>query len=379
MSMLDFDGSVKYVWNPYSLEQLKASLGDFDAYLDCVASKNDASCVEPKDAYGIFDKQQISLLSVYQRCLSNYQEETWDQGSFVMFNQTLQKQLRLDSVMPSTIEDSFNVSACLLQQKASGNDNGGCLVDQYLKGSQSIDYFEYSNITTAPVTSDLIDACLTFSGPAALDDERISQPFKACLENSVNRSGCDIPHMLWSGRSTNKVPVATQHTLNISDPNKRRQWAQGEMDAAKGSVLAVLDKIEREWTGSGIDITIFSSEGDLFHQFADCVMLGPLGSMTLTPGPSGLEKVVWARNSDGTREFQIPCTGGKLANRNGSRDDMPPFTCGTYPRRAVMKYFLRNKYGGTKNNPGARDAVVKVVRAMINATREAWSSDGNFM
>ena len=379
MSMLDFDGSVKYVWNPFSLAQLKDRLGDFDAYLDCVASKNDASCVEPTDA--IFEKQQISLLSVYQRCLSNYQEETWDQGSFVMFNQTFQKQLRLDAVMPAMIVDTFNVSSCLLQQKALGYDNTGCLVDWFLKGSQAIDYFEYSNITASAISSDIIDACLTFSGPAALPDATIAQPFIACLENSANRSGCDIPHMLWSGRSTNKVPVATQHTLNISDEEKRKQWAQGEMDAAKASVLAVLDKIEREWTGSNIDITVFSSEGDLFHQYADCVMLGPLGSMTLTPGPSGVEKAIWSRNSAGesTREFEIPCTGGMLANRNGSRDDMPPFTCGTYARRAVMKYFLRNKYGGTKSNPGARQAVVQVVKAMINATLAAWSSDKNFM
>ena len=377
MSMLDFDGSVKYVWNPFSLSQLKSRLGDFDAYLECVASKNDGSCVEPSDP--IFEKQQVPLLSVYQRCLSNYQEEVWDQGSFMMFNQTLQRQLRLDAVMPSNIDDTFNVSRCLLQQKALGNDNVGCLVDYFLKGSQAIDFFEYSNITVDHVSSDMIDACLTFSGPAALADQTIAAPFKACLENSANRSGCDIPHMLWSGRSTNKVPVATQHTLNISDQEKRKQWAMGEMAAAKASVLKVLDKIEKDWTGDGLDITIFSSEGDLFHQFADCVMLGPLGSMVLTPGPTGVEKVVWARNSDGTREFQIPCTGGKLANRNGSRDDMPPFTCGTYARRAVMKYFLRKKYGGTKSNPAAKDAVVKVVREMVNATREAWSSDQNFM
>ena len=260
LSMLNFDGTVKYVWNPFSLAQLKDRLGDFDAYLECVASKNDASCVSPTDP--IFQKQQIPMLSVYQRCLSNYQEQTWDQGSFVMFNKTLQRKLRLDVLMPD-IEDTFAVSNCLLQQKALGYDNGGCLTDYFLKGTQIVDYFGYSNITDVPnPESAIIDACLTFSGPAASEDPRISSPFLACLENNANRTGCDIPHMLWSGRSSNKVPVATQHTLNISDPSKRKQLAQDEMASVQQQVLAVLDQIEKEWTGDGIKITLFSSEGE---------------------------------------------------------------------------------------------------------------------
>ena len=67
MSMLDFDGSTKYVWNPYSLFQLKEMLGDFDTYLECVASKNDASCAAITPKNDIFEQQQMSLLSVYQR------------------------------------------------------------------------------------------------------------------------------------------------------------------------------------------------------------------------------------------------------------------------------------------------------------------------
>ncbi len=76
MSMLDFDGSVKYVWNPFSLAQIKEMLGDFDVYLECVDSKNDASCAQMAPKNDVFENQQISLLSVYQRCLSNYKEMT---------------------------------------------------------------------------------------------------------------------------------------------------------------------------------------------------------------------------------------------------------------------------------------------------------------
>lgn len=261
MTMLDFDGSVRYIWNPFSMSQLKERLGDFNGYLDCVASKNDGSCTAPTDP--IFQKQQISLLSVYQRCLSNYQAMVWDQGAFVMFNKTLQKKLRLDGVMPTDIPDAFNVSTCLLTQKSSGYDNTGCLTDYFLRGTRSIDYFGYSNITdTTNPTSDRIDACLTFSGPASSPDPAVSGIFMACLENDVGSTGCDIPSMLWSGRSTNRIPVASQHALNISDPAKKKQLAQGEINSAQANVLAVLDKLEKEWTGDGLKITIFSSEGN---------------------------------------------------------------------------------------------------------------------
>jgi hypothetical protein len=378
MSLLNFDGSVKYVWNPFSLQQLKTKLGEFDTYLECVASKNSGECSPPTDE--IFRKQQIPMLSVYQRCLSNYQEMTWDQGTHVLFNRTLQRTIKLDKLIPE-VQDTFNVSAKLLEAKSKGYDNTAVL-DMFLGGQQSTDYFKYSNITNNNPGSAQIDACLTFSGPSRHTNPKISQPFTACLESYSNRSGCDIPHMLWSGRSTNKVPVATQHTLTITDPAVRLKMANGEMEATQTRVLQILDELEKKWNGDKLKITIFSADGDLLHQYADCVMQGPMGSMTLTPGPDGVEKVIWSRSSDGnpSRLFELPCSGERLTNRDGiTRDDSPPFTCGTRARRAVVKHFLRVTYGGEKENEGAKNSVINEVRALINRTREAWNFKSNFM
>jgi hypothetical protein len=258
MSMLDFDGSIKYVWNPFSLAQLKEMLGDFDVYLECVASKNDASCAQMTPRNDVFEKQQISLLSVYQRCLSNYQEMTWDQGTHVLFNKTLQEDLRLE--MPLEIRDTFGVSKCLLEERARGHDNVGCMTDYFLMGQQAMDYYEYGNLTVEHPSSKLIDACLTFSGPAGIPDPSISGPFQACLQRSTNRTGCDIPHMLWSGRSTNKVPVATQHAMKITDDVERQKWAQGMMAAEKDKVLKAIATL-KAWNGSNLRISVFSAEG----------------------------------------------------------------------------------------------------------------------
>jgi hypothetical protein len=103
--------------------------------------------------------------------------------------------------------------------------------------------------------------------------------------------------------------------------------------------------------------------------------------MTLTPGPDGLEKVVWSRSSKGVsdRTFEMPCSGEALANRNGERDDQTPFTCGTYARRSVIKHFLREVYGGSKYNEGARSAVVRQIQELVNSTLQAWSFDQNFL
>ena len=266
MSMLDFDGSVKYVWNPFSLLQLKTMLsssnehggGDFDQYLNCVATVNDATCIAPSNE--IFNRQQISLLSVYQRCLSNYQEMTWDQGTYVLFNKTLRDSLNLG--IPDDITDQFNVAKCLLEQRANGYDNVGCMEDYFQQGQSSIDYFEYGKINVDNPSSDVIDACLTFSGPAGIPNSSISAPFQACLETYTNRTGCDIPHMLWSGRSTNKVPVATQHAMLIADVTQRKAWAQNMMDTEKANVINAINKLQK-WDGNNLRISIFSAEGNI--------------------------------------------------------------------------------------------------------------------
>jgi hypothetical protein len=212
----------------------------------------------------IFERQQISLLSVYQRCLSNYQEMTWDQGTYVLFNKTLQALLFLE--MPAEIRDTFGVAKCLLENRAKGYDNVGCMTDYFLKGQQAMDYYEYGNITTDSPESKIIDACLTFSGPAALDDPNKAAPFQACLESRANRTGCDIPHMLWSGRSTNKVPVATQHAMKITDDTERKIWAENMMAAEKNSVLKAIAALEN-WNGTNLRISVFSAEGDYFFYF----------------------------------------------------------------------------------------------------------------
>ena len=265
LSLLDYDGTVKYVWNPYSLGELKAKLGDLDVYLECVASKNDGSCTAPSDR--VFEAQQIPLLSVYQSCLSSYDLKVWNLGAYLLFNRTLQAKYKLNNVpevLDPTFGKGFDVGKCLNEANANEYSNDACF-DMFLGGADRQDIFVYTNITAANPTSAQQDACLTFSGPAAHPDPRISVPFIACLESFANRSGCSIPAVVWSGRSKNKLPIATPHTLLMKTEDRLR-YAIGEVEATRATVLAMVDKIEREFTGDGIVITLFSAEGDSLHQ-----------------------------------------------------------------------------------------------------------------
>jgi hypothetical protein len=289
LALIGSDGRSLFVFNPYSFAELTSKLGNFDTYIQCMATKADSSCVAPSDP--VFDQQQVPLLSVWQRCLTNHAEMVWDQGAHALFNKTFRDQQKMISI--PEIRDRFGVSGCLLQAKASGFDNDVCLVDYFLKGASRSDVFEYSNITESSPVSSKIHACLTFSGPSANSNPSIAAPFRACLEGYANSSGCEIAPFMWSGeliliyfqfsmllliccmtgRSQNRVPVASMHLLKISDDEKRKQFAQGEIAVLKDRVLKVLDEIERDYTGNEISVSLWSAESDLLHSTADCILM----------------------------------------------------------------------------------------------------------
>jgi hypothetical protein len=195
LALIGADGKTLYAFNPYSFAELTRKLGDFDAYLQCVSTKNDNTCVAPSDP--VFEQQQVPLLSVWQKCLSNYQGMVWDAGAHAIFDKSFREKNHMVSI--PEVRDTFNVSGCLQQAKDNGFDNDACFVDYFLKGVSRSDFFEYSNITNANPSSKEISACLTFSGPSSNADARISAPFTACLEGYANSTGCEISPMVWSG------------------------------------------------------------------------------------------------------------------------------------------------------------------------------------
>ena len=71
MTMMNFDGSTKYVYNPYSLSELQAILAAvqpsgltlLDEYLKCVA--DGGTCNPPSN--NVFDRQQVMQRDVHEQ------------------------------------------------------------------------------------------------------------------------------------------------------------------------------------------------------------------------------------------------------------------------------------------------------------------------
>ena len=156
----------------------------------------------------------MSLISVYQRCLANYQSRQWDMGAHVMFNTSLHKLIHAELPQPDCfLLDKTCVSDCLLLSANQGASNAACL-DQWLqkKNIASLDFFEYERASA----SDLIHACQVFTGPAQIAGS-VGQPYRVCLDHYSDSGACHLPHIVWSGRSTNKVSVGVDHATVITD------------------------------------------------------------------------------------------------------------------------------------------------------------------
>jgi len=307
------------------------------------------------------------MISVYQRCLANYQSKQWDMGTHALFNATIRAQFQVTVPSPACfpIPGYGCLGDCVLLAQEQGASNQACF-DAYLMqlGVRDLDYFQYE-----PGASSRPHACQVFSGPAKISGDAGSN-FRICLEEYEDAGVCELPHILWSGRSTNKVPVGTDHSTVITDLDAKVQVAKNTYASIQREVVAALDQMS-SWTGSNLNVVYFSAEGDILHQFFDCFMMGALDSADMWPGPPGAPKPVWARNEQGTREFELPCSGEKLNDRKGRRDSKSPFTCGSHARRAVMKYFLRDVVSG--NDELKRSAIQAEIQKLVADLREAWT------
>ena len=389
MSMLAYDGSQIYVYNPFTLDELRAKLDippiglPLDTYLACVAGGG-TQCSGPTDPF--FVQQQVSMVAVYQRCLANYQSLQWDLGTHVLFNATLKTKLPVSVPEPDCVAVPGYpcLGTCLLMARAAGSSPAACL-DAYLQGQNvaSIDYFQYIPLAAPqdqPLPSSQIDACGAYTGPAKLAFPGQGD-FQACLSQYDNTSVCQLPLMVWSGRSSNRVPVASPHATRMLTESEKVDAARRVFRETRDTLNALLMKLNETWNANDLEIAIFSAEGDLLHQYFDCVMMGALATkIDLWPAPDSLNRPFWSRRTDGatSREFELPCSGAQLNSRLGVPDTKTPLTCGSHSRRSAIKYFLRRALSGGGQD-AARQTILKVVRQLIADLMAAWVTDDNFL
>ena len=315
----------------------------------------------------------MSLISVYQRCLANYQSRQWDMGAHALFNTSLHRLIQAELPQPECFtvgKNSECVSDCLLLAASQGASNAACL-DLWLqkKDVNSLDFFEYERVTG----SNLIHACQVFTGPAQITGA-VGLPYRVCLDNYADTGACHLPHIVWSGRSTNKVPVGVDHATVITDKAQKIAAARATYAAIKSDVQKTLELMNTTWDATNLKVSIFSAEGDMLHQYFDCLMMGALDQVDIWPGPD-VAKPVWSRSRTHSpgRGFELPCSGDALKDRQGKRDSRSPFTCGSYARRSAIKYFLRN--GVNSNMDANRQLVKEAVLKLLDELKHAWIVD----
>lgn len=230
--------------------------------------------------------------------------------------------------------------ACLLDALNSGLTPEKCL-EESLDTMKREDFFIYERLEDNgnSMAPQYTDACEVYTGPSSQGHLE----FQKCKGETATeqQQQCNIPSFVWSGRSSNKVPVANYHAYVDSDPVSTaiKIHTQTSKD-----MLDVIRQVNNSFSGSELQAMLFSAEGDALHQLIDCMFMGPFASMDY--GSRGLRKdlpVPWysRRSADAgasdSRDFELPCDASKLDG-----DMKPPFTCGSPMRRALIKYFVRN-------------------------------------
>lgn len=388
------DGSSKVVFNPHTFADLRQMAApSLEAYLDCVSGGFEdgryASCfeLEPRDQLGMLEAQGVTLLAVMARCRGNYANLQWDDGAGYLFNSSLSEDLSqmrptMDARFPAGVYAYEEVAACLRDSLilASGTDVCLNLLLRILDVRRS-EYFAYEEAADGVQT----DACEVFTGPAR---DGIA-PFRQCLDENQGvvdtalggtlhaESDCELPYFLWTGSSRNRIPVASAHfKVTTGENGERFTVADNQIESAQIRVLQALDAFlaeETGWQAAGLEVSLFTSEGDSLHQALDCMILGPYAAVDLWPGDESLPSVRYSRQRDGdpSREFQLPCTGDSLEG-----DHALPFTCGSPARRALMKYFLRDHF------TAANETLASIVRErtldFFRDLRDVWQDRTNF-
>lgn len=163
--------------------------------------------------------------------------------------------------------------------------------------------------------------------------------------------------------------MGVDHSTVVADQQLRYVAASNTYAAIRNDVRAALDAAS-QWNASNLKVTVFSAEGDMLHQYFDCMMMGALDRVDLWPGPTGVETPFWSRNrrSGVGRDFELPCSGDALNDRSGRRDTQSPFTCGSDARRAVIKYFIRNRLG--TQSDANKDLVRQAVAILVSQLQQ---------
>lgn len=369
ISLVGAENSIRTVWNPYTYAELQQLIGkNLDNYVQN-AGRN-VLAEPPNDP--VFVKQGVSLLAVFTKCRQNYVNKQWDHAAFVRYDKAVSEREIRGAIDIVHGDPADGVGRCLLDSVAKGAGNGACLDSFLMTHNQNSMYWSY-DIANATVGSNMVDACLVFSGPASARhvSEARQMPFQNCLGGYTNQSACDLSGFVWSPSSSNDVPVASRHPIRAGqDGTHLRDAIQKRMNSASQMVMAKLKELQ-DYSNSKLQAMVFSAEGDIIHQLMDCVFLGPYARMDYWPVPRCDESIredclvgpYWSRDDNRGKTRNID-----VKNCNAAKEI--PFTCGSPTRKAMVRDFVEQYL---ETGQGGAEMVTKMVQGWIQDMTQMWS------
>jgi len=407
LKMINADGSVVYVQNPFSLDMLAADLHNAgQLYIDCIAIKSENRCrVEraavflPKYA-SYFAAHKVSPLAVLARCRENYNGKTWDEGVFGLYDPVLQDSItqrqrhtkkrdleRIQALVDVYLqEDNTGIIHRCLQAGPLKNRIQACmtLTFTHLNRLQEVSraklpytssvpaefsttaYFSYDAAPGSPYP----DACEYLSSPSFLQNSDVRKcrnenaediaSENACGFNVANRNDvCTIGQSTLAFEQSIQTNIIDEFRVSNSVLYDSAKIAavhanvQTKYNAVAGCTAAYTTDVEQEILVNirkivdALDLTLTTGEGDLLHQFVDCIFMGAQKKAILAPADSAetMENLMYSRHENGSnRSFQLPCVGTYVYDRQEGADTEPFLqkTCGSDTRIAVMAYVTRS-------------------------------------
>ena len=361
LSMVDGANDQIVVYNPYSYAHLQRLAGDMQKYLVCASSSY--QCEPPADP--VFSAQGVTLLNVLIKCRENFAEKNWDQAAYVLFDPTQRYRLNVNMALPTSYADPYGVLACLVRQADSGGTNAACL-DQYLSftGTLYDRYWAYAPLAVSSPPPELIDACLTFSGPAASSGLAV---FTNCVDDESDDL-CTLAGHIWTPGSSNAVPVAQTHVVMYSGAQAGGVVAN-LYSQAQETINTAVDAALAHWASAPFSAQFFSAEGDVIHQTLDCIFLGPYARVDYWPippcaaGEECLDGPFWARDGAGASRSVDPYTCVTLNSL--------PYTCGSPARQSLTRYFVNNFLSGSNGNSSVFQ---RAVRAQLQSIKNTFAN-----
>ena len=394
LEMLDDAGSVRYVYNPYSLAELRDMLdgdnGQMIRYLECVAAQN-RDC-DGKFVYGAgYEIQQwknvgVNPLSVLTRCRDNFAGKTWDSGNFAVYHAATRAQAERDvneydldqlrAVLDDVLDEPTRL--CLLQGPARGLI-ARCMFmffegrDRARKDLQFANYFAYQRLGRGMRLEQGHDACAFLSTTEFGEDATYGAEIQACQQSSatlcngaVTPQRCRVLYStstLLTASSSNAVDVYS--TNASSDSSHIENLYKDIKECSQETFEVYLDKIEsRELTGN-MQFQLDTSEGDRFHQAMDCILMGAYDKIDYMPADSryNLTNLRYSRGAvEDTRRFELPCAEKTLYSRDGA-ELVEVSTCGTPARVSAIAYVRAQMESGSLLNEVIRKVIVDKLKA----------------